>query len=366
MKYVGSKQRMLADGLGQRLEDSVRRARPDRILDLFSGSGSVGSYLATRIELPVIAVDSQAYATSWGATALTCSRSEIASTRSLLKDLRNRTERDDRWRTLSRTGEPLIIDDIARARRLVDATATPTDDILRAYGGHYFSPTHALALQIAVDGAKDHPHLRHPLIAALCAAAVSVASSPGHLAQPLKSANALPYIAAAWRRDFWALAETYLLQQAATRPLVPGRADRVDIQDCYDVNPSDWVFVDPPYSSIQYSRLYHVLEGIAVGGYSEVFGVGRMPARTYRSRSAYSFKSAALSAVRNLIANLTDQGARVLITVPTEVGSNGVGAALLRSGLPMRSEMTFRLSHSSLGNGAHRIGASESAIEFGY
>lgn len=35
------------------------------------------------------------------------------------------------------------------------------------------------------------------------------------------------------------------------------------------------VFINMPCSAIQYSRFYHILEAVAVGGYSEVLGAGR-------------------------------------------------------------------------------------------
>lgn len=366
MKYVGSKLRMLNDGLGDFLEGSIARAQPTRIVDLFSGSSAVGGYLGTRMELPVLAVDSQSYAAAWGNATVAASRSNIDSARAILQDLRGRYETDERLARLSDTGSPTTLDELARARSAVVETARPTEYIFRAYGGHYFSPAHALALQIAAEAAQQDPLHQHALVAALCAGAVAVASSPGHMAQPLKSRNALPYIAAAWRRDFWGLAETYLSRQSASRPLVPGTFEQAEIQQTYEVRSSDWIFIDPPYSAIQYSRLYHVLEGIAVGGYPEVFGVGRMPPKADRIRSRYSFKSTALNSLRNLVSSLVGQGAHVVLTVPSLAGTNGIGSEALQVGLPVKNVLKFKLAHSSLGNGAHRTDAGESLLEFGY
>ncbi|WP_442977826.1 DNA adenine methylase [Salinibacterium sp. CAN_S4] len=47
----------------------------------------------------------------------------------------------------------------------------------------------------------------------------------------------------------------------------------------------DSIFCDPPYSDAQYSRFYHVLEGIARGGWDQVLGAGRAPIGSDRPSS---------------------------------------------------------------------------------
>ena len=42
----------------------------------------------------------------------------------------------------------------------------------------------------------------------------------------------------------------------------------------------DIAFIDPPYSGVQYSRFYHVLETVAKGECGVVSGTGRYPTRT--------------------------------------------------------------------------------------
>jgi adenine-specific DNA methylase len=60
MKYMGSKRRMLRDGLGDLICNQAQYAL--RIVDLFCGAGSVAWYAAQNTTLPVVAVDLQTYA----------------------------------------------------------------------------------------------------------------------------------------------------------------------------------------------------------------------------------------------------------------------------------------------------------------
>ena len=71
-----------------------------------------------------------------------------------------------------------------------------------------------------------------------------------------------------------------------------------------EVRTSDLVFVDPPYSGVQYSRFYHVLETIARGSCEKVEGEGRYPPYSERPNSTYSRKSSALESIINLLQSL--------------------------------------------------------------
>lgn len=364
MKYVGSKSRMLSRGLGEHLETSIARVGPSRIVDLFSGSCAVGGHLARRIKLPVLAVDAHRYAAAWGHVSIEASTRELELTTRLLDAARLKASRDRRWKVLSTHDSPRTQEELAAARRVSSECSGPTDHLLRSYGGHFFSPSHALALQIARDAARGSPEIEACVVAALTAAAVGVSSSPGHMAQPLKSANALPFISAAWGRDIWSSMRRYLANEMASRPLVTGTSRQGDVVPNFPINSSDWVFLDPPYSTIQYSRLYHVLEGIATGGFPAVSGVGRMPEASHRSVSVYSLKSKAVASLTDLVLGLLRQGAHVALTVPAIAGSNGVGADSLLAALPAANAKVFTLSHSSLGNGTHRAGVHETLLEF--
>lgn len=50
------------------------------------------------------------------------------------------------------------------------------------------------------------------------------------------------------------------------------------------------VYADPPYSKLQYSRYYHVLNVILTYGYPAVSGIGRYPPRTDRFSSRFEYQ----------------------------------------------------------------------------
>ena len=64
----------------------------------------------------------------------------------------------------------------------------------------------------------------------------------------------------------------------------------------------DIVYIDPPYTTTQYTNSYHVLETIARYDYPEIFGkTGR---RVKREFSSYSNKAKALEEFEDLIRQL--------------------------------------------------------------
>ncbi|MGE3425025.1 MAG: DNA adenine methylase [Dehalococcoidia bacterium] len=106
-------------------------------------------------------------------------------------------------------------------------------------------------------------------------------------------------------------------------------ADANEIADA--VEPHDLVFVDPPYSAVQYSRFYHVLESIARGLRGDVSGIGRYPDAAYRPKSRYSLKSDAEDALNQLLFLLSAKGARVILTFPDHECSNGLSGDIVRA-----------------------------------
>lgn len=93
----------------------------------------------------------------------------------------------------------------------------------------------------------------------------------------------------------------------------------------------DLVFIDPPYSAVQYSRFYHVLEAIAAGVTSPVFGVGRYPPLNERPSSKYSQKTTSLPAIHELLTTLANRDVSAIITFPDHECSNGIDANMIES-----------------------------------
>ena len=105
-----------------------------------------------------------------------------------------------------------------------------------------------------------------------------------------------------------------------------GDANKVALQ----LRPGDLVFIDPPYSAVQYSRFYHVLEAIVAGVTSPVFGAGRYPPLAERPRSRYSQRTTSLLAIQDLLATLADREVSAIITFPDHECSNGIDASMIK------------------------------------
>jgi adenine-specific DNA methylase len=120
---------------------------------------------------------------------------------------------------------------------------------------------------------------------------------------------------------------------------------------------TDLVVVDPPYSSVQYSRFYHVLETMVRGQISTVSGIGRYPPLHERPQSDFSKKSSSHQALSDLIEALSASGATVILTFPDEQCSNGLSGDAVREIVGAyydAQETTIAQSFSTLGGNNRR------------
>jgi adenine-specific DNA methylase len=105
------------------------------------------------------------------------------------------------------------------------------------------------------------------------------------------------------------------------------------VANALDVAPTltcdDLVIVDPPYSSVQYSRFYHVLETVARGHCSPVAGTGRYPIPEERPKSEFTYKSQSATALETLLAGLAAVGATIIFTFPRETCTNGLSGQII-------------------------------------
>lgn len=90
------------------------------------------------------------------------------------------------------------------------------------------------------------------------------------------------------------------------------------------------MFIDPPYTSVHYSRFYHVLETVAQGRCGEVSGIGRYPAEKRRPRSKYSLQAEAPFALDNLLKTIAARGSKVILTFPDHKCSNGLSGYMVQ------------------------------------
>ena len=326
MKYMGSKRWMLQNGLGDAIRDRI--SQHERFVDLFSGSAAVSRHVASTYSIPVLANDLQEFCRALAAAVLCRTHSlgyhwvdswiARATAEAQSHPLYSAASRLDSRR------ENAPVDDLASdARTLCARASTP---ITAAYGGHYFSPLQAIYLD-SLRGRLPPRSPHHDVgLAAVIQTASACAASPGHTAQPFRpTASAGPYLLHAWSRDVLDRTRVHaeLLSKIGSKQ--PGLAVAGDANHlASELADGDLVFIDPPYSSVHYSRFYHVLETVAVGQCVDVAGAGRYPPRELRPSSSYSLPSKSLPAFRELLKIIGARGCGVIVTFPAGLASNGL------------------------------------------
>ncbi|MES2188584.1 MAG: DNA adenine methylase [Pseudomonadota bacterium] len=339
MKYMGSKRAMLTNGLGQLLHQAL--SDRSRFVDLFAGSGAVSKFVASRYEIPVFATDLQQY-------SVCLTGSVIHRTKAISTDLEweqwvcRAQDHLEAYPELLSFAEALAADcgggEASRDSFVATITAIRVGcselpsafPLSRAYGGHYFGLSQALWLD-ALRATVPTGDLNEVAIAALIESASECSASPGHTAQPFSpTESGLPHILNAWRRDLLGRTKKYFDACALLHAKKVGRAYVADaVEQTSFLNETDLVFLDPPYSEVQYSRFYHVLESVATGKAGEVSGIGRYPKLEDRPQSSFSRKQPAREEFNNLMVGVASMGAHALVTFPAHAASNGLSGELV-------------------------------------
>jgi adenine-specific DNA-methyltransferase len=313
------------NGLGDLLAEHAPNAA--RFVDLFAGSGAVAIHVATKYAIPVAAFDLQQYSAVLAGAVL--KRQSELKWRQLWSAWHARATADR-----SRYDAPEIpkvtIQKVEEARDWsVRRRSLP---LTKAYGGHYYSPSQAVWLDSYRTTLPKLEPARTVALAAILHVASRCAASPGHTAQPLQPGRkANQYIAEAWAKDiptltkecFKALSKQYAKQTGAVHTADANQA-------AANVKETDLVFIDPPYSGVQYSRFYHVFESIATGTPGEVSGSGRNPSPEMRPHSNYSIITGAKNAFSDLLATIGTKGASCIVTFPAHECSNGLSGDAVR------------------------------------
>jgi len=332
MKYMGSKKAMLENGLGVLIREEARSR--SRVVDLFSGSGSVAWFAAQNLDIPVLATDLQLYAAhlaravvgrtkAEGGLAIEAewlcrARSRLLQSSSYLLAL----DMEDKQRSVAAW--------VSRSRALC-ASVRGSGPIWRAYGGYYFSPSQAAIFDTLLRVLPRKGAKRWICQAALLVAASRCAASPGHTAQPFSSSeSSAPFLLEAWKKDpLVAVAKS--IRDLSRRFAKRQGSARVAsaLRMAHALNDGDLVFLDPPYSGVHYSRFYHVLETIARRGCGRVEGTGRYPVLSERPSSHFSQKSLAQSALDKLLRSLALRRCAAILTFPVHDCSNGLSGKIV-------------------------------------
>lgn len=352
---MGSKRAMLRNGLGHLIDEQLAQGIHTRFVDLFAGSAAVAWHVAQRHEIPVIATDLQLY------------------TRELAQAVLGRTAKisaDPIWRQWQTDAQPLVEEisapvlagknkpEVFSARAW--AEWFPEGSLIRAYGGHYYSPLQTAWIEALRATLPRHEPDRSVCLAALIIAASKAAASPGHTAQPFqptKTANR--FIEESWSKSLPVLVKSVLELVCAQHARSKGIAKQADANVfSRTLRRGDLAFVDPPYSGVHYSRFYHVLESIAQGSANDVSGVGRYPPPEQRPKSAYSAVTTSQTAVEGLLRNLASRQVDVIFTFPDHECSNGLSGADVEDIAAAHFSVETRSVHTSFSTlGGGRAGA---------
>ena len=316
------------------------------VLDLMSGTGVVSRALARRH--PVSNNDANAYAALLTRSqAINGTAIDVAEILARLREpyLRNfeqlsefvylEIEQEDSFFHGEITGDAIHgYAEFAKAGPLIPSDGTlkgPARLVTERYANVYFG----LAQSVEIDSLRaaiEVCHPEHGTVRDLCLSALILActtcSSGPHFAQPTQLKPALEKApksmrtlverrarSVAWEFDL------ALARLAGRKPLEFGfeRSTQLDWRDALaefiaslQGRPGG-VYVDPPYSKLQYSRYYHVLNVILAYDYPEVSGKGRYPPKHERFSSRFEYQPGV--ARRELRALLSQCAAGGLTTI---------------------------------------------------
>lgn len=322
---MGSKRWMLRNGLGTLLREECSKA--NRFVDLFAGSGAVACFVAENSNIPVLASDLQEF--SVVLTKAIIGRKKPVDANAIWSEWSKQARKVLPARRISNGGK-LTKAEVFECR--LWSEAQKSWPFARAYGGHYYSPKQALWIDALRCALPEKEPARTVALAALIHAASRCAASPGHTAQPFQpSRTTKKFLKEAWGKDiptFTRQALEIIAPQFAMRRGTASVADAVTVAQ--SLSPNDIAFIDPPYSDVQYSRFYHVLEAIAKGEAGAVSGAGRYPAKTLRPQSRFSAKTHSRNALYDLLKTVAEREAKAILTFPDHSCSNGLSGEMIR------------------------------------
>lgn len=341
MKYMGHKGRIVA-AITSEVEQIANDAHA--LCDAFCGSGIVAWTLAEAFQRPVLAGDLQKFATVRASGVLSRTRPLTDTTfierwfkraemlvEEIAGDLRLPKCPEASMKTkfiAPRKAVKRARGYAAKTLRRVLLSNGHNWPITLAYAGYYYSIEQSLmldALRATLPSGKEE---RAVALSALIGAASRCSASPGHTAQPLGiGRRSLPHVIDAWNRHVQDYVRDEIAQLAPRHAKVEGEVKTVSWDKLLDyLSPGDVVFCDPPYSDVQYSRFYHVLETLARGSRVEVSGAGRNPPFEDRPESDFSRKSRSKIEAESLLREAAERELRLVITFPISKQSNGLSA----------------------------------------
>jgi adenine-specific DNA-methyltransferase len=332
---MGSKRSMLKNGLGELLLEQVNYY--DRFVDLFTGTGFVSWFVAERVNKPVLAVDLQRYSTVLAECVISRTKpldAGVIFTR-WATEAKKKRNTSYLWKKAEHLScKDLEIKQLVDQARMLCKTKSIEGPIWSAYGGYYFSPIQALTFDYLIGNLPEKIDEKIVCLASCISAASECVASPGHTAQPFRpTTSAGKYILDSWRKDPLERCRINLEFICQKFAKITGSVITDDAQNVLSqLNSRDLVFIDPPYSGVQYSRFYHVLETIArCNTQISVFGAGRYPVLEERPQSKFSNISQAKAALKLLLQCIAEKGSTIIFTFPSGDSSNGLSGDYIKT-----------------------------------
>jgi adenine-specific DNA methylase len=318
---------MLRNGLGDAIRDAAESS--DRVVDLFSGSGAVAHYAARYTQRPVVANDLQSFSAVFAAAVIgSTSPVRTSDVDAYVDRALVNLEVSEGWLLRASAIQRILDADVVLASisaRAICGSVETSRGLIPAYGGYYFSPIQAAHLE-AIVGLSTDDEIGMVVRASAIIAASRCAASPGHTAQPFRpERKGGGYVRTAWSKPLVDMVRSSAKELSATHANVRGEAVTGDaLELASTLGRRDLAIVDPPYSAVQYSRFYHVLEAVAVGSTPAVAGAGRYPEAAARPRSDFSLRSKSRQAAEALLERLAAAQCTSIFTFPAGSASNGL------------------------------------------
>ena len=215
------------------------------------------------------------------------------------------------------------------------------------------------SLRHAIDSVCPDGPARELMMGTLLATAVACASGP-HFAQPPRlsgvaaMAELVEHRSRSVKHEFETLARVAEKRPVLDRPIRVLLGDwRASVESFGGVD-RDWtagVYVDPPYSKLQYSRYYHVLNTLVDYDYPACIGQGRYPERARRFSSRFEHRpTSALNEFSQLFATCAERRLVTFVSY-SDRGFVAVGdlAVAMERVFPRVHTYTKRLRHHSQG-----------------
>jgi adenine-specific DNA-methyltransferase len=323
---MGSKKAMLKNGLGEMLLEQSQKS--NRVFDPFCGSASVSCFVAENTDRQVIAGDLQKYSIDL-ANSILLRNKEVSEN----QQLRLQDWNDNVQKLFKKSAIDIPLKETKKCvtdNRLFSSNSRR--NIVKAYGGYYFSYNQALAFDLLLNHIPQQEPTKSIAVAALIEAASQCSASPGHTAQPFGlTPNGLKAIFEAWNRNPFDYVTRHIKFLATKYAKTIGSARVSEANNLLsELVEGDLVFLDPPYSGVHYSRFYHVLETISRNSKVDVTGTGRYPDPLDRPKSNYSLKGGSKKALNELLLNISQKKASAILTFPSNACSNGLSGDIVK------------------------------------